>query len=78
MKAKDFNDLTSIVIQIIDAGFPAENNNPYFLCVYDVDGRMWPVPACEMSRSEIIRYVRQRFGDYAASSMAAAESLTEH
>ena len=70
--------VTGIVIQIIDAGFPAENSNPYFLCVYDVDGRPWPIPASLMGRGEIIKYVMQRFGDYAASSVAAAESLTEH
>jgi hypothetical protein len=78
MTRKEFKDLTGIVIQIIDAGFPAENSNPYFLCVYDMDGCMWPVPACLMGRNEIIRYVRQRFGDYAASSVAETEALTLH
>jgi hypothetical protein len=78
MTRKEFKDLTGIVIQIIDAGFPAENSNPYFLFVYDTDGRIWPVPACLMGRNEIIRYVEQRFGAYAASSVAAAESLTVH
>jgi hypothetical protein len=78
MRRRDFNDLTGIVIQIIDAGLPAENNNPYFLCVYDVDGRPWPIPASLMGRQEIIKYVRQRFGDYAASATAAAEALTLH
>jgi hypothetical protein len=70
--------VTGIVIQIIDAGLPAENANPWFTHVYDENGRLWPVPAHLMGRSEIIRYVKQRFGDYAASSVAAAESLTEH
>jgi hypothetical protein len=78
MRRRDLNDLTGIVIQIIDAGFPAEKSNPYFIHVFDEDGRPWPVPAHLMSRSEIIRYVRQRFGDFAASSVAAAEALTLH
>jgi hypothetical protein len=77
MKHKDFNDLTAIVIQIIDAGLPAEKANPYFV-VFDADGRLWPIPPCLMSRNEIIRYVRQRFGDFAATSVAAAEALTLH
>jgi hypothetical protein len=77
MTRKEFENLTNTVIRIMDAGFPAENNNPYF-CVYDVDGRLWPVPPCLMGRNEIINYVRQRFGDFAATSVAAAEALTLH
>jgi hypothetical protein len=70
--------VTGIVIQIIDAGLAAEKSDPWFIHVFDTEGRPWHVPAHLMGRNEIIRYVRQRFGDYAACSVAAAESLTVH
>jgi hypothetical protein len=70
--------VTGIVVQIIDVGLPAEKSNPWFIHALDTEGRPRPVPARDMSRSEIIRYVRQRFGDYAASATAAAEALTLH
>ncbi len=78
MRPRAVDDLTDIVIQIIDAGFPVERANPWLIYVFDAEGRPWPVPARLMGRDEILRYVEQRFGATAASYVAATPALTLH
>jgi hypothetical protein len=75
---RETKELTDVVISIIDSGLGAKYENPYFLYVFDANGKPWPVPVWEMGRDEIIRYVRQRYGNQYAQWTADASALTIH
>ena len=63
--------------EIIDAWLPPEGPWPN-IYLFDADGQLWPIPAHQMGRADIIRYVEDRYGSVFAHWTARNPALTEH
>jgi hypothetical protein len=70
-------EFVEVINQIRDAGL-YETNRPFPDCVFDADGKLWPIPPTRMTVGDIFEYVEHRFGSLFVGFCKSRDDFTVH
>ena len=71
--------LELLIDKILASGLPDDEfYNPFFLVLFDAEGKPWPLPPHEMIPAQVLEYIRHRYGAGWAQWSRDYSQLTVH